>query len=90
MPGEARGAVDDFFRRTFGHDFSAAGTTFGTEVNDPVRRFDHIQIMFDDEQRVAGVAQLEQHFEQFRHVVKMQAGRRLVQNVERLARRPAA
>ena len=58
MPGEACGAVDDFFRRAFRHDFSAAGTAFRAEVNDPVRRFDHVQIVLDDEQRVAGVAQI--------------------------------
>ena len=89
MPREARRAVDDFLRRTFGNNFSAAGTAFRAKVNDPIRRFDHVQIVLDDEQRVTGVAQFEQHFQQFRDVVKMQAGGRLVQNVKRPTRRLA-
>ncbi len=51
MPRVAFGHVDDFFRRAFGHNFPAARAAFGTEVNNPVRRFDHVQIVLDDEQR---------------------------------------
>ena len=41
--------------------------------------------MLDDHHRVAGVDQLVQHLEQLRHVVEVQAGGRLVENVERAA-----
>ena len=41
--------------------------------------------MFDDQQRVSRAAQFEQHFEQFGHVMEMQAGGRLVQNIKRSA-----
>ncbi len=71
MPRKTGGAVDDFFRRTFRDNFSTSRTAFGSEVNDPVRRFDHVQIVLDDQQGVAGFAQFEKHFEQLRHVVKM-------------------
>ena len=43
MSRVAFGHVDDFLRRTFGHDVPAARAAFGTEVNDPVCRFDHVQ-----------------------------------------------
>lgn len=56
MAGVAFGNVDDLFRRAFGHNFPAAGTALRAEINDPVRSFDYVQIMFDDEQRVAGGA----------------------------------
>ncbi len=46
----------------------------GPEVQDPVRCFDDIQVVLDDQQRVAGCAQLEQHLEQLGHVMKMQTG----------------
>src|SRR5205814_9035007 len=36
----------------------------------------------NDEQGVTGSAKLEEHFEQLGHVVKVQAGGRLVENVE--------
>ena len=44
--------------------------------------------MFDDDDRVAGIDELLQHFEQLVNIGKMQAGRRLVENVDRLAGRP--
>ena len=41
--------------------------------------------MLDDDDGVAGFDQLVQHFEEFGHVVEMQAGGGLIQNVERAA-----
>ncbi len=46
--------------------------------------------MFDDQQCVAGSAQFEEDFQEFRHVVEMQAGGRLVENIERVPGRAAA
>jgi hypothetical protein len=44
--------------------------------------------VLDDEQRVAGLEQLAERREQLRDVVEVQAGRRLVEDVEQpLARR---
>ena len=43
MPGVAFGHVDDFLRRTFGDNSAAARAAFGTEINNPIRRFDHVQ-----------------------------------------------
>ena len=59
MPRVAFGDVDDFFRRAFGNNFSATRAAFRAEVNDPVRRLNHVEIVLDDDERVAGVAQLE-------------------------------
>ena len=41
--------------------------------------------MLDHHDRIAGLDQLVQNFEQFAHILEMQAGGRLVENVERLA-----
>ena len=72
-----------------GDDFAAAVAAFGAEVDDPVGGLDDFEIVLDDDHRVALVDQLVQHFEQLRHVVEVQAGGRLVEDVERAAGRLA-
>ena len=74
------------FRRAGCDDLAAATTTFRPEVDDPVGSLDHIEVVLDDDDRVAVVAQTMQHFEQLFDVVEVQAGRRLVEDVERLPR----
>ena len=56
MPRVTAGNVDDFFRRAFRNNFAAARTAFRAEVNDPVRCFDYVEIVFNDDERVAGSA----------------------------------
>src|SRR5581483_2629890 len=63
---------------------------FGAEVDDPIRVADHIQVVLDDDDRVAQVCKAVQHVEQFLDVVKVQAGSRLVQQVKSLAGLPFA
>ena len=58
---------------------------FGPEVDDPVGGLDHIQVVLDDDDRVARVDQSVQHLEQLVDVVEMQAGGGLVEDVERSA-----
>src|SRR5208282_1734476 len=43
---------------------------------------DHVQIVFDDDDRVAQVGQPVQHVEQLLHVVEVQAGGGLVEKVK--------
>ena len=50
-------------------------------VDQPVGGFDDVQVVFDDDDGVARVAQLVQHFEQQRDVGKVQAGGGFVQDV---------
>jgi len=45
--------------------------------------------MLDDQHRVAGLDQGVQHLEQFAHIVEVQTGRRLVEDVEGAAGGPA-
>ncbi len=68
-----------------GDDLAAAGAPFGPQVDDPVGRFDHVQIVLDHQHRVAGVDEVVQHLQQHLDVGEVQAGRRLVEQVERLA-----
>ena len=67
---------------------AAAGlAALGTEVEDPVRRADHVEVVLDDDQRVTCLEQALERTEQLRDVVEMQSGRRLVEQEQR-RRRP--
>src|SRR5215213_4759808 len=57
------------------------------EVDDPVGLLDHVEVVLDHEHRVARVDEPLQHLEQLLDVGEVEAGRRLVEDVERPARR---
>ena len=63
----------------------ASRRPFGTHVDDPVGGLDDVQAMLDDEHRVALLDEPVQDFEEFASVLKVQTGRRLVQNVQRFS-----
>ena len=56
-----------------------------SEVNQPVGRADHVEVMFDDDQRMAGVEQFAQCAHEFGNVVKMQTRGRFVKQKKRAA-----
>ena len=57
----------------------------GPEVDDPVGRLDDLGIVLDHQHRVAGVDEVVQHLQQQLDVGEVQAGGRLVQQIERPA-----
>ncbi len=63
-------------------DFSTSAAASGPEIDDPVGAFDDVEVVFDDDERVAGVPQSDQDTEQGFDVGEMQAGGRLVEKVE--------
>src|SRR6476620_151178 len=69
-------------RRARRHDPPAAGTAVRTEVHDPVRALDDVQVVFDGDHGVALVHEALQHHEQLADVLEVQAGGRLVQHVD--------
>ncbi len=68
----------DVFGRAGGDDLTAFVAAVGTEIDNPVGGFDHFHVVLDDDDGVAGVDQLVQHFEQFFNVFEMQPGCRFV------------
>lgn len=82
-PRVTRFALRHFLRRARGDELSAAFAGFGTEVDHPVRGFDDVEIVLDDQQRVAGVHQALENFQQPAHVVEVQAGGGFVEQEER-------
>ena len=52
---------------------AAAVTALGTDIDDIVRRFDHIQIMLNNDDRVAVTGESPEYLSQLMHVRKMQS-----------------
>ena len=64
-------------------DAAAAVAALGAEIEDPVGGLDHFQIVLDHHHRVALIDQRVQHFQQLAHVLEMQPGGRLVEDIQR-------
>ena len=78
--------LGDRLGRALGDDLAAAEARLGAEVDQPVGRLDDLQVVLDDDDRVAQVGQAVDDVEELADVVEVQAGRRLVEDVEGLAR----
>ncbi len=62
---------------------AAAFAALRPEVEHPVRGLDHVEVVLDHDDAVPGVAQPVEHVEEKLDVVEVQAGGRLVQDIER-------
>ena len=62
-------APRQLLRRTLGHHLAATVAALGAEVDDPVGLGDHVEVVLDHDDRVAGVDQPVQHREQLLDVV---------------------
>jgi hypothetical protein len=67
------------------HHHPASRAAFGPHVDQPIGGFDDVEVVLDHHDGVARIAQLVQHLQQQRDVGKVQAGGRLVEDVERAA-----
>lgn len=56
--------------------------TFRSQIDSVVRSLDHIEVVFDNQQRTAGVNQRSKRRQKFVGVVEVQAGGWLVEDVE--------
>ena len=77
--------LGDILGRAGRDDAPAAVAAFGAEVDDPVGGLDDVEVVLDDDDGVARVDQLVQHFEELCDVVEVEAGGGLVEDVERAA-----
>src|SRR5512134_3267468 len=69
-------------------DLATGLAALGAEIDDPVGGADDVEVMLDDDQRVAGGEELAERAQELRHVVEVKAGRGLIkqeQNVFRIA-----
>ncbi|CAM5197758.1 hypothetical protein CDEN61S_01756 [Castellaniella denitrificans] len=75
-------------RRAFGDDAAALVAAFRPQVHDPVGGADHVQVVLDDQQRMAGGQQLAEGPHQAGDVVEVQAGGGLVEQQQAALQRP--
>ena len=61
-------------RRSGDHDLAAADTTFRAKVDDPVGGLDDVEVVLDDDDGVAVIAQPVQYRQQLCDVMEVQAG----------------
>ena len=91
MPaGVGRRNRRDVFRRSAGDHLAPARAAFRAQIQNPIRGFDHVEVVFNDQNGVAAVRQPLQDTQQFFHVGEMEPGGGFVQNVKRVAGGPAA
>ena len=72
--------------RSLGDHLPALVPSFRPQVDDPIGGLDHVQIVLDDDDGVAGIRQAVKDVEQALDIGEVQAGGGLIQDVERPAR----
>ena len=80
----------DFFRRAAGDHTAAMRAAFRSEIDDVVRALDDVEVVLDNDHRVAETDQPLQHIEQFVNVCEVKPGGWLIENVNRPARSPVS
>gem|GEM_PF-5215710 len=73
----------DFFRRAGGDNLSALGAGLGADIDYVVGRFDHFDIVLDDNEGVSGLDQAVENAEEPGDVVEVESGGRFVEEKER-------
>ena len=74
--------ASDFIRVADGDDFAAADAGAGAEVDEVIGGPHGVFVVFDDDDRVAEVAQVGQRIEQALVVARVEADRGFVENVK--------
>src|SRR3954469_14660905 len=69
--------------RARGDDPAATSPALRPEIDDPVGRLDDVEVVLDDQDGVAGVDESMQDLEELLDVGEVEAGRRLVEDIER-------
>src|SRR5688500_4267457 len=68
--------LHDLFRSARHENPAATRAALRSEIDDPVRGFDHVEVVLDDDHGVSLVTQTVKEVEQLRHVVTLPYGRR--------------
>ena len=71
------------FRRSCGDDLPTAGTSLRAQIDNPIRGFDHIKVVLNDDDRIASVTQSMKHLKELADVLEVKARCRLIENIER-------
>src|SRR5947209_19881994 len=77
--------IGHVFRSADRDHLAARFAALGAEIDDPVGLLDHIEVVLDHDHGVATVDETLQRLEQLLDVGAVETGRRLVEDLERLA-----
>ncbi len=83
-------AFRNLFRRSRRNHATAVNTRIRAQVNNPVGALDYVQVVFDNHDAVAEATQTIQAIHELADIFEMQARRRFVEQVKRLAGTRAA
>ena len=72
----------NFLGRSNRDDFTTRITGFGAEIDDPIGRFDHLQVVFDYHEGMSAIYQALEQPQQYGNVVEVQSRGWLVENEE--------
>ena len=75
----------DSLRCSGGDNFASAVAAFRAKINGPVSRFYDVQIVFDDDDSIAMIAQTVQYPQQLFDIVEVQAGSGFIEDVQGVA-----
>lgn len=76
---------DDLFRGPFGDDEATGVAGFGAHIENPVRGLDHIEIVFDDDDRIADIDQAVEDLEKFGDIFEVESSGGFIEEVEGFA-----
>ncbi len=85
MRGMAIFIFGDDFGRALGYDFAAFAAAFGSDVDDIICRLDDVEIMLDDEDRIALIDEFLQDAKEELNIGEMQSSSGFVENIEGVA-----
>ena len=83
LSGMAGGAHGHLLGGAGVDDLAALVAGFGAEVDDPIRGFDHIEVVFDDQDGMTGIDEALKHFQQDTDIVEMKPGGGFVKEKKR-------
>src|SRR5687768_2449468 len=84
-PSVRRLDANDFLGTARRHDLAAAITGVGTEIDDPVSELDDVEVVLDEHEGVSCVDESVEHAGELANVLEMQAGCRLIHDVQLLS-----
>ena len=80
--GVRAGSLDDLLGGALGHQFPTPVAALGTQVDDPVGDLDDLQVMLDDQDRIAGIHQAMQHFDELVHIRSVESDRGFIEHIQ--------
>ena len=86
LPRVAALALRHLVRRARGDDLTAGGPALGTYIYNVIGDLHDIEVMLDDDDRIAAVDEFVQHLQQQADILEMESRRGLVEDVERAPR----